>query len=362
MEIKDRLKEVLDIQSYSHDETRMKAFLMKKLKEIKDTVDEEDSFLVTKDSFGNIFVERKTLPSAVSSYPCIAAHMDTVHNITANYHVIEKNDPKNEDIVFTTNTGIGGDDKVGIFIALEALSNYENIKVVFFTQEEIGCVGSKGCDLEWFNDCGFILQCDRKGNDEVIRNSGYSSSGGMLYSNDFLSEMEGVFEKYGYKESHEGIYTDVVTLKGRGLEASVANIGCGYYNAHSPSEWISWNDVLNCKRFVFALIDEGYGISYPTSDSDCTELASDSGWYTGDEYPAYTEESDKEIFEYNKSISPRYKEPLEVGDKKYHMPETIDCPCGLSEAVNDNFNSYYCKKCEEYIATDHDLKKELSND
>ena len=42
-------------------------------------------------------------------------------------------------------------------------------------------------------------------------------------------------EKWGYMEEN-GLMTDILTLKEKGLEVSCLNVSCGYYNAHTDEE------------------------------------------------------------------------------------------------------------------------------
>lgn len=187
-------------------------------------------------------------------YPCLVAHTDTVHDIV----------PKNEyqvlrqdsflfgwNPVRNTFTGVGGDDKVGIFLALSALAEYDAFKVAFFRDEEIGCVGSGLANMEFFKDCAFVLQGDRRGNDDFV-NSIYGSS---LYSWEFKKAIEPFLNKYGYKET-SGALTDVYELTTKGVGLCVANFSCGYYNPHTAKEFIDVDDVQNILGLVLTIINE----------------------------------------------------------------------------------------------------------
>jgi putative aminopeptidase FrvX len=47
-------------------------------------------------------------------------------------------------------TGIGGDDKCGVYACLELLKELPNLKAAFFVSEETGCHGSKKADPNFF--------------------------------------------------------------------------------------------------------------------------------------------------------------------------------------------------------------------
>ena len=51
-------------------------------------------------------------------------------------------------------TGIGGDDKAGVFICLQLLEKLDSCKVFLPVAEETGCNGSKEADPEFFTRCG----------------------------------------------------------------------------------------------------------------------------------------------------------------------------------------------------------------
>ena len=178
--------------------------------------------------------------------------MDTVHDCCKDFQIYQTgNNLFAMDTRFVQQVGIGGDDKVGVFIALEMLRTFEHLKVVFFTNEEIGCVGSSEARLSFFEDCSFVLQCDRMGNKDFIQYGGYTE----LFGPDFEDKVLPLLVKRGYEPS-EGSLTDVVELKERGLEIAVANISCGYYNPHTDKEYVNVKDVISCHALVKEIIEK----------------------------------------------------------------------------------------------------------
>lgn len=138
---------------------------------------------------------------------------------------------------------MGADDKNGIYLALLAIREFPVIKAAFFHGEETGCLGSKACDISFFDDCRFVVQCDRKGSSDFI----IQGNGVDLSSEEFETDCE--LEKFGYKEAN-GASTDVVALKQRGLKVSCCNISCGYYDPHTDHEYTVWNDLVKCWMLV----------------------------------------------------------------------------------------------------------------
>jgi putative aminopeptidase FrvX len=144
---------------------------------------------------------------------------------------------------------LGADDKNGIWIALRCLQKYDSLKCAFFVQEEVGCRGSSRADMSFFNDARFVLQCDRKGGNDLIWNiGGYTE----LCSNEFLSAIG--YQEFSYK-LELGMMTDVESLKDNGLKVSCLNLSCGYYRPHTDEEYTKKSELLNCLKLVEHIIE-----------------------------------------------------------------------------------------------------------
>lgn len=233
-----RLSRVLQVQSHSRNYGMMVGFILHELK------NKNVSFQI--DKFNNILAVKGTGP-----YPTYACHTDTVHPVRPGYGIFRsikshvwgafaRKNGVNEP------AGIGGDDKCGIFICLRLLDSMENVKCVFFSDEEIGCIGSSNVDMDWFLDSRFIVQVDRKGKSDII----YSGAGTRLMSVEFKSAVEEIGKKFKYTPT-TGSITDVVQLRKRGLPISSMNMSVGYYNPHSKHEHIVERDLF--RAYCFAL-------------------------------------------------------------------------------------------------------------
>ena len=233
----ERFENVLRVQSETYNQWRMFAYIIRQLKEI-------GCVYYVKD--GCIYVTKGTS----KAYPCMVSHMDTVHNITSDLSIIKYGHKWTGFNTKTmTQTGIGGDDKVGIFIALECLREFDNIKAVFFRDEECGCDGSYNAHMPFFNDCAYVLQCDRRGYGDFVTNA----SGTQLSSKEFLWNLDWILKKWRYKPVN-GMMTDVMALKECGLDICAANISCGYYNPHMENEYVHTREVEACLDFVRDII------------------------------------------------------------------------------------------------------------
>jgi len=237
---KKLLIDVLSIQSTSGNEFDMIAYIHKFCQE-----NVPQAEIVIKNS--NIYVTK----GKAETYPCIVAHTDTVHDIHKYYKVFE-----DDGCLFAFNAetgkqvGVGGDDKVGIWIALEMLMSFDKIKCAFFHSEEMGCIGSSQADMKWFKDVGYCLQADRRGRTDFI-----NSISGKLYSKAFKKAIKPILKEYGYKET-SGAITDVGQLAENGVGVCVANMSCGYYEPHSDTEIVEFNDSNKCLDMVETIVSE----------------------------------------------------------------------------------------------------------
>lgn len=257
------LKELFTIYSPSGNEKKMRKFIKWWL---KNNVPEA---AVKTDEIGNIYVTK----GEAETYPCLAAHMDQVQKThSKDFEVIET-----KDLILgfskkcKQQMGLGADDKVGVWINLKCLKKFDHIKAVFFVQEEVGCVGSAKCDLTFFNDCRFVIQCDRRNGDDLITTIGGWT---QLCSPEFVKAIQP--ELFGYKEE-SGLITDVGELKERGLKVSAINLSCGYYEPHTDREFVIKSEVINCLAFVEHIITTCTNV-YPHEDKDDYYFPSRYGW------------------------------------------------------------------------------------
>lgn len=241
----DRLINLYNIASPSGREKRMAEYIVGEL--------ERMGAKYKKDRNGNIYAVK----GRAGTYPCVIAHIDEVHcRKTGTYgaYLVGREMIVGYDHRHCRQTGIGADDKNGIWICLKAMESFKRMKCVFFVQEETGCIGSNHADMDFFSDCRFVIQCDRKGNGDIITRIG----GIGLCSKEFLDTIQP--ERFGYRTCG-GLSTDVYALKTNGLEVSCVNLSCGYYNPHTDSEFTIWKDLLKCFRFVCHIIKAHKAVS-----------------------------------------------------------------------------------------------------
>ena len=245
--IKD-LCTLVSIQSESYKTSRM-------MKHISKVVQSIPGCATDVDEYGNLYVTKGDGP-----YKCMVCHTDTVHDIVKariipiqiKGNIIAVNGST------MTQCGTGGDDKVGIAITIKLLQEQANMKAVFFLDEEVGCVGSSNMNVDFFNDCLYVLQCDRRGSQDFVN----KISGTKLYSKEFASAISHILQKYHRVETSGGM-TDVLEIAYK-TKLSVANMSCGYYNPHSDNEYINIQDVIQTYKLcqdIFRYINEQYNVS-----------------------------------------------------------------------------------------------------
>ena len=234
------LKQLFCIHSKSGREGKIRKFIWNWIKQ------NVPGAKIVCDKPGNLYVTK----GKSETYPCIAAHMDQVQERhSKDFIAYEAEDiilgfsPKRKE-----QQGLGADDKVGLWIGLMCLQKFDSLKLAFFVEEEVGCKGSDKADMDFFKDCRFVIEPDRRGHEDLITQIGWAT----LCSDEFLKDIG--YKKFGYKET-EGMMTDIETLKDNGLEVSCINLSCGYYEPHSDKEFVYKPAVSNCLAFVEHIIE-----------------------------------------------------------------------------------------------------------
>ena len=259
----NRLKEVLSVPTKTYEEDNMVQYLCNSL----DTIPDVEYYT---DDMNNVYATKGKIDEG-EYYPMFIAHTDTVHSLVDEIVVHEEILVKPNTFGHTYGdkefssfkgytpdgkpTGIGGDDKCGVFIALELLRKLPKVKVGLFVSEETGCHGSSKCDINFLNNVGYAVQFDAPGNNLITE----ICSGTRLYEKDgdFINVALPLFnEVMGVKadpQSHP--YTDVSQIKRKG-DFSCINFSCGYYNMHTAEEFVVIDDVLRAIEFATRLVDE----------------------------------------------------------------------------------------------------------
>ena len=239
------LKDVLSVPTHTYQEELMVQFIADWLKEnnIEYYVDEHLNVYATKTT-GEVpddFI-----------YPCVISHTDTVHRL-------DKINVKEEMLPNAHNelklslkayndegkpTGIGGDDKCGVYACLELLKELPNLKAAFFVSEETGCHGSKMADERFFSNVGYAIQFDAPENWMVTE----TCFGAKLFEreSEFFEKCDKILTESMNDKRQYMVhpYTDVYALKTK-FDFACINFSIGYYRYHTPNEYVVVEDTYN---------------------------------------------------------------------------------------------------------------------
>lgn len=242
----DRLKEVLGIHTYFGEEHGMVEYLRGVLtnKGYSFEVDEVNR---------NIYVTKGT----AKFYPCFVSHIDTVHRINRNMIVIESNYDGKEVVTGIDSeterpSGVGGDDKCGVYLCLEMLDKLDSVKVAFFAGEEFGMVGSKQLRKEFFEDVSYAIQYDSpKGNSMSM-----SLQGIDLFNreSEFGEIVKGPILEHGITDWARHPYTDAYQVIVK-TKVSALNLAAGYHRYHMPDEYVVLDEVQNSFELGIKLVN-----------------------------------------------------------------------------------------------------------
>ena len=264
----DLLKEVLSVPSKTYKEDLMVEFLVNWLTEnnIEHYVDENKNVYATKKENSELHED--------FFFPCVISHTDTVHDLdTIIVHEEQLLNAQGEvkDSLKAYNlhgfpTGIGGDDKCGVFACLTLLKELPYLKAAFFVSEETGCHGSKKADPEFFTNVGYGIQFDAPENWMITE----KCFGQILFDRgtEFFEKIDRVLTEGMVKENMQYMvhpYTDVYALRNK-FDFSCINFSIGYYNYHTPNEYVVIEDVFNGIEMGRKMIEGlGYRLHYKKS-------------------------------------------------------------------------------------------------
>jgi len=171
----------------------------------------------------------------------LVAHLDTVHRRVK--RIIKHGD------ILTSPSGIGGDDRCGVYMILEIIKKV-NCHVLFCEDEESGAVGArKFIQSGIIPDINYIVELDRRGsNDAVFYDCDNPDFTKFVLAHKF---------KFAY-----GSFSDISVIA-PALGVAAVNISSGFYNEHSKSEYINLRDVhRNIKRVTKMILADTQKFDY----------------------------------------------------------------------------------------------------
>lgn len=197
--------------------------------------------------------------SSEENQPCLVAHLDTINTKRKTYNYgtyyqtttvtsTEKDrTPEVQDILVTERyillspeckssiQCLGADDRVGVKTILDILEMGLRPHILFTTDEEVGCVGSRKAveenALEGLKMASMLIQIDRG----VHERSWHEM---VTYDFDPESHKE-IFDELGKTYTMAtGSYTDVAVL-GPHLDKPIVNVSASYRHEHTTDEFIN---------------------------------------------------------------------------------------------------------------------------
>jgi len=265
------LKNVLSVPTVTYNEDLMVEFICQWLR--------DNNIDYTVDEYMNVYATKQTGVTPEGPYfPCVVAHTDTVHKIDT-INIREEMKPNahgelklslkayNDD---GKPTGIGGDDKCGVFACLELLKEMDYLKAAFFVSEETGCHGSRMADTRFFSNVGYVIQFDAPENWMITE----TCFGAKLFDreSEFFKKCDKVLsesmnDKLQYMKHP---YTDVYALKTK-FDFSCINFSIGYYDYHTRNEYVVIEDTFNGiemgKKMIESLGNRKYHKTLEKSES-----------------------------------------------------------------------------------------------
>lgn len=235
--------------------------------------------------------------SILSTPDYILAEGDIPILLVAHCDIVHKNPP--ETIVYDSRqkimwspTGIGGDDRCGVFSILKICEEFKPW-VLFTTEEEKGGIGVRKFTKEFESlPINFIIEIDRRGNNQVV----FYDCGNEEFQNYIIS--------FGFDLNY-GSYSDVSTLSTH-FDIAGCNLSAGYYNEHIETEHIYIEHMENTIEKVKKILAD----TENHKKYDCQEKKYNYKGYYGKYYGSYYSDWYDEL--YDEYYIPKKQEKQEI--------------------------------------------------
>ena len=315
----DKLIKLLDMRTYS------KGPLQDQFIDMLKTHFDSLGASTTKDTYGNLYVTKGN----AAMYPCVVAHTDINQEVRYNVKVMTVYPWMfGFDSDEAEQCGIGADDKVGVYFAVHMFDLFDNIKLFFPKDEEVGLLGTYKANKDFFTDCSMLVQLDRNSykNDLITYTNGIT-----VCSDEFVEAAGEIMDKYMYKKNN-GSCTDIGGLKKYDTVKCVAmNVSCGYINEHGDNEMISMPHFENAVNFGYELLKMGV----------------DKVWEHTVEIPVYENKQFGGYGTYGYNWSTGSAKDYDLFDDLYEQKESLTSyqaitPAGMIKLPNE------CKDQDEY--------------
>lgn len=187
-------------------------------------------FPSTPDLAGKYFWFWQARRNAASRNICLVAHIDTVYPCTEESPTLVMHGKQK---VLHRPTGLGADDRAGVFAAL-FLRKLTGCMLLLTDLEEQYGIGAKAASRYLApilrRDVDFFIEIDRQGKDD------------MVFYNNEPKRFRDMIGKFGFNE-RGGSFTDISIL-GRKTKVAGVNLSTGYYGAHTLKEYLVVDELI----------------------------------------------------------------------------------------------------------------------
>lgn len=183
----------------------------------------------------------------------LVAHLDTVHHEPV--REICKTESGN---ILMSPQGIGGDDRCGVY-ALNAVYEQSKVKpwLLFTCDEEVGGIGAEQFCLKHkekklpveLEELKLLIEIDRKGKNDAV------------YYDCANDEFEKYITSKGFKTQF-GSFSDISYIAPE-LGIAAVNLSSGYYNAHTPHEYINRKHLNKTVQKVIEIVADAVKPDFP---------------------------------------------------------------------------------------------------
>lgn len=178
---------------------------------------------------------------AVGNIPvALVAHLDTVFSYPSDFILYDK-----ELQIMWGEYGAGFDDRAGVFAILKIVQAGLRPSIIFTMDEEIGALGAQELVDKFIvpaSTLKYIVELDRRGKNDCVFYS--------CINNDFTAYVE----KFGF-EKNLGSFSDISEICPIWGVAGV-NVSVGYFNEHTPSEYLNVDYLMDTIRRVIKMLKE----------------------------------------------------------------------------------------------------------
>lgn len=265
----------------------------------------------------------------------LVAHMDTVFKSPPKEVFYDRK--KN---VMWSPTGMGADDRAGVFSIIQIIKDGYRPHIIFTTDEEMGCIGAE--ELSYFpcpfKDLRYIIQLDRRNSNDCV-----------FYDCD-NPEFEKYVESFGFITAW-GSFTDICELCPQWGIAGV-NLSIGYRDEHTTSEVLFVGQMLSTIEKVKKMLS----VENIPNFKYIPAAGSYYNWGPASYYLYGYEDDDYPIDPFPPKGTIKYK--CHCCGNDYDIDEVLDVKLirggkgyYCADCLNSN-NVEWCKKCGECFEID----------